>query len=458
MNALLPLTLLCALALPAAARQLNLGLVEVAASASAQAKQGGGPEAPDEQGSDLLRFKRNGDSLHGSFAGLQGTKIIWKRPDLDTPLEVATTNLNQIAFNGGRAREKVAPGSYLRLRNGDELPGTIVSLNAESLTLDSPVAGRLDIPRAQLAALHPSPRSGRLLYSGPYHREDWYVLGDQKEGGEESEEKPKEPAEAPDEEKSDEEWIHAGAAWYSNGSAPLILDAKLPDRARISFKMAWRNRLNATFAFHADLRRPVQQADEADEAKKAQAAAEDQNEEKKDEKAVIPPLEWEEALDLTAEEGVLPWVGPRTRNNHAQTYGSAYVMTVHSSYPQLYHCGFSESGTPLVNRQRTIHNGIQFDQDTEAEFELRLDRKNKHLSLYVNGSYVMQWDETSDYAGKGGVFAIAANANSLLRISDLVISEWNGMNDAARSMQHDSRDIILLNNGTDRFSGEITGI
>ena len=32
------------------------------------------------------------------------------------------------------------------------------------------------------------------------------------------------------------------------------------------------------------------------------------------------------------------------------------------------------------------------------------------------------------------------------------------MPDSARSMQHESRDIVLLNNGTDRFSGTINNI
>jgi hypothetical protein len=45
-----------------------------------------------------------------------------------------------------------------------------------------------------------------------------------------------------------------------------------------------------------------------------------------------------------------------------------------------------------------------------------------------------------------------------VRISEVVVAEWNGMPDAARSMQVDDEDIVLLSNGTDRFSGKVTGL
>jgi hypothetical protein len=47
--------------------------------------------------------------------------------------------------------------------------------------------------------------------------------------------------------------------------------------------------------------------------------------------------------------------------------------------------------------------------------------------------------------------------NSPVRISDIVVAEWNGMPDSARSLQVDDQDIVLLANGTDRFSGKVSG-
>jgi hypothetical protein len=45
-----------------------------------------------------------------------------------------------------------------------------------------------------------------------------------------------------------------------------------------------------------------------------------------------------------------------------------------------------------------------------------------------------------------------------MRVSDIVVAEWNGLTDSARSMESEQQDIVLLTNGTDRFSGRIHGI
>ena len=61
------------------------------------------------------------------------------------------------------------------------------------------------------------------------------------------------------------------------------------------------------------------------------------------------------------------------------------------------------------------------------------------------------------YVGKGTALAFKKlpYGNSELRVSEILISQWNGMRDSAQSMQTSERDVILLTNGVDRFSGHI---
>ena len=48
--------------------------------------------------------------------------------------------------------------------------------------------------------------------------------------------------------------------------------------------------------------------------------------------------------------------------------------------------------------------------------------------------------------------------DSAVRISDIVVAEWNGMPDSARSMQANEQDVVLMTNGTDRYAGRVGGL
>ena len=47
---------------------------------------------------------------------------------------------------------------------------------------------------------------------------------------------------------------------------------------------------------------------------------------------------------------------------------------------------------------------------------------------------------------------------SRIRIRDITIAHWNGLEDSARSARNSEHDIILLSNGLDRFSGKFTSL
>ena len=63
------------------------------------------------------------------------------------------------------------------------------------------------------------------------------------------------------------------------------------------------------------------------------------------------------------------------------------------------------------------------------------------------------------FSGKGAGFGfVVQTEDSPVKISDVMVAEWNGMPDSARSLQIDDQDIVLLTNGTDRFSGKVGGM
>ena len=135
--------------------------------------------------------------------------------------------------------------------------------------------------------------------------------------------------------------------------------------------------------------------------------------------------------------------------------GSSYVLSISSHSASLYQCTFDEDGKPQSVRTGQSHISLGLSRAEEAEFELRLDRPNKVLMLYVNDDFKCKWDLGETYVGKGTALAFKKlpYGNSELRVSEILISQWNGMRDSAQSMQTSERDVILLTNGVDRFSG-----
>ena len=394
--------------------------------------------APSNPDPDLLRFM-NGDALHGRFEGLQdGATIEWSGSNLKTPVLLQTGKLRRLSLNGGRATKLFNSPSYILLPDGDQVPGEIVALDQDHITIDSPVAGTLTLPREHVRTVAPNPHGGTLHYLGPFSPEGWTVITrSNNQARVRRREEAKDPnapdmgaAETADDKKKNEEepWIFAGGAWYNNGQLPIKVDAKLPDKARIAFRLAWRNRLNAVIAFHATTEIPA------------------------------PPEADEDDEEDGEKENAPHRVGSHS-SSYPHTFGHSYVLTIYSSYAMLYRCDFDKDGNGEQTRLSTSSSNIRLDDSGEAEFELRCDRANNSIILFIDGHYVSQWEDAAGYVGTGSHLAFACqNNSSRLRVSDLVVSSWNGMIDSARSMDADDRDVILLTNGTDRFSGDLTGL
>jgi hypothetical protein len=406
---------------------------------------------------DLLRFV-NGDRLDGRFSGMKdATTVIWKREDVDEPMAFKTSQLRQVVFRQGRAATPLQGLSSVMLVNGDRIPGNVVSIDEREVAVDTVFAGRIVVPRDRVSSLAPNPLGGKLLYHGPFSTDGWRMRDSA----------PAAPvAEAPSEEKKEEKpaWAYASGAWYhGEGSTGLVRDVGMPDRATFGFHLAWRSRLSLSVAFHADFKEP-------------------------------PKVEGE----------VDPNIANNPRNLTPMAFGNAYVLNVYSGYVTLNRSGFDETGKPFLDPINTNAANARLAEMGEATIEIRCNRVTGEISLFVDGEFAMQWNELplkdgrkavakpqigngygggdeifipgaeeledhsgEGYAGKGGgigfqvqtLFHGQGQSNSSpVRISDIVVAEWNGMPDAARSLQSEDQDIVLLTNGTDRFSGEVTSL
>lgn len=379
--------------------------------------------------SDLLRFT-NGDQLHGSFQGLkEGPQVLWKRDDVSAPVDFATTELRHIVLRGGRPAKPLETLSHLALVNGDRVPGKITQLDATAVTLETAYAGTLRIPRDQIAMLAPSPLGGRLHYHGPFIEDEWKMAHASFPDG-----MPAPPDKDEAKNKDDDlpdRWQFSGSTWYwpnkKSGTA-LLRENAMPDRAVFRFDIAWKSRLSFGIAFHADFAKP--------------APAEG------DEEQAAPRVR----RFVTGDSTILPAL-----------FGNSYVLQLFSTHMTLFRTSTGEDDRPPVERVQINGNPIRLGDSGKATVEIRSNRLSGEISLFINDEFVVQWSEAGDrpqdgesYAGKGNGFGFVVQGDeSPVKISDVMVAEWNGMPDSARSLQVDTQDIVLLANGTDRFSGKV---
>jgi hypothetical protein len=241
-------------------------------------------------------------------------------------------------------------------------------------------------------------------------------------------------------------WDFSGAAWYwskKKGTTALVRRNGMNDRSVFRFDVAWRNRLMLCVVFHADFAKPPKEDDD----KEADADGEDK-----------------EAAKQRARMELMNRMGMGDTSGLAKLFGNCYVLQINSGYAMLLRCTLDENGEPKMDRLQMNNSSLRLTEMGAASFELRCDRRKGVIALHVNGDRSMEWSEPGlddgpdGYAGKGPGFGFFTQMeNSLVRVSDVVVADWNGNPDSARSMQSDDQDLVLLANGTDRYSGRITG-
>ncbi len=366
------------------------------------------------RGLDLLRFneKANSDTLHGKFVSFaKSGNLIFKSSEAVEPTTFSTEKLHRITLGNGRATQALTPTSSITLINGDIIPGKITGADNKGVTMDTEHLGQLTFAADTISRISPTPHGGKLIYYGPINTDGWKTIGppDKKEN------KEGDVAELKKEDKQDKEddkltdWKFIAGAWYAGTGKEryLVRENALPDTCKVKFKIGWRGSLYCNIGIHADL---------------------------------APP-------EYNGKESVTP--------NMASTLGQSYVISLSSHSASLYSCTFDKDGKPLSSRSENTHISTGLSKNQEAEIELRIDRPNKTLMLYINDSFKTKWNLGESYIAPGSAIAFKnlRYNNSQMRVSDLLITKWNGMRDSAMSMQSEEHDVILLTNGVDRFSG-----
>jgi len=291
----------------------------------------------------------------------------------------------------------------VKLNNGDIFPGDLDTITEEHVTLHTDYAGKLRIPRRFVSSISPLTGSGKTIYKGPSLSEEWEIMDAPDTANFQLEEQ--EPL-------AQHSWEFHSSAWFSTNRKGSLKksDLKLPEKYKLEFDLYGKNHSGVFLILAADFKQP--------EPKQ--------------------PLQANQVRYIT------------------EQFGTCLLLRVAGTSLALHRYYFNEKGIPQQQRIPSTANNIQTLQKSSSHIKVLVDRSKSTIAVHLDGKFLNLWNLSKNpgILDKNGIgFSSYSNRHSN-RVSDILIQHWSGNHDDAVSLNHETLDIILLHNGTDRFSGK----
>jgi hypothetical protein len=170
---------------------------------------------PSQPEGDLLQFV-DGSAMHGELHGMDaGHGLRWQHRDAKYPIELGPSHVDFIRFVHARSMT-LAPTCHIRFANGDDLFGSLVSLDTDNLEFNTWFGGTMRIARSAVAAVTFLSKNYSILYEGPTDASGW-VIGN----------------------NGPQSWNYRDGSFLTQGPGMLGRDFKLSGSSTIEFDLSW---------------------------------------------------------------------------------------------------------------------------------------------------------------------------------------------------------------------------
>ncbi|MCS1410404.1 MAG: hypothetical protein M2R45_03596 [Verrucomicrobia subdivision 3 bacterium] len=333
---------------------------------------------------DLLRLA-NGDQLAGEILTADPESgVAWRHDSKVAPANFKYSAVGEIELEA--VEPPVKPSwrrSLIRLSNGDQLAGRLRKVTATNAVFQTWYGGDLTFLRDRWQWIIFDDETAEPLFAGLKGAEGW-TLGDVSMARVQS-----------------GDWVYNAGAFYATKAASIARNLNLPDRAQIQFDLHWKGTLNLAFALYTDYLHPVNLTNKDTE----------------------PDFGGFYSLQL---------------NSYF-----ANVLMVKQKVPLQY---LGQVEVPVFAKKR------------KANIDIRVDKTGGSIALLVDGELVKQWVDKTGFAGEGAGVRMVHQGQGAIRFSNFRVMAWNGQFDEPPTIRATAEeDLVTLRNG-DKLIGKVRSI
>jgi hypothetical protein len=193
-----------------------------------RSSQPSAPEMMPEPRSDVVEFV-DGSALHGQMKSINAEHgLAWVSPEARNLIHFRPDHLDFIRFAHAQA-VSLNPTCHLWFGNGDDLYGSITTMDSEKLGFSTWFGGSMVIPRAAVRAIAFLSPHYAVMYEGPYDEGGWTVVNN-----------------------SPKSWTFRDGAFVGTGQGTLGRDLSLTNSATVEFDLAWNSVFSLTVGIYCD--------------------------------------------------------------------------------------------------------------------------------------------------------------------------------------------------------------
>lgn len=357
---------------------LCLALLTAQPASAAEAAEAAPPRLANP-----VAFFASGDQLPGCITRIEAPDSAWfESPALTDLAQVDLSRLLEIRGEATAASGPVGAEAVLSLTNGDSLRGQLAGLDDKTVTLETSYAGRLKLRRSMVDSLVVNDQA-RAIFQGPSSIDDWKVSGD------------------------NEPWRFENGTFISKAPGSVARDIGMPEKAAVSFDLAWRGSLRFRLSVCSD------QADTDNPSN---------------------------AYNLVCQRRYV-YLGKRWSDA-------------------------GETGSTFIGNTANVG---ELSSKEKVRIELRIDRKAGLFVLLIDDRRVASWNDADPQSGRmGGALHFVAEDTSPLQVSRIRVMAWDGKDDETEGEQEkqaqadeakapEGSQRIALRNG-DSVTGVVAGV